>query len=205
MKNGFIMAKAKEQTMAEMYDGGNVYLALTLGAAVTGIAAAGLGSVGAAVIPAAYLMAGGAAWKRAYLMRQGARKRFESIVSRVGEMGGTGSENYAAACRDLSSGVRLGGFYFGRKYIFSPYGILARWEEITAAYMRSYYPEYSRYAVFEKSPYSRIEVCVKLADGRRLTAVIRQPGVIRELNENADRFSGIFREVCGITVVKSFE
>lgn len=41
-----------------------------------------------------------------------------------------GQDEYISACSDLSNGANLGGIYCGREWIYSPHGLLYRWDEV---------------------------------------------------------------------------
>lgn len=208
MEADFIIGKAREKAMARMYDGGNVYLVVFLGTAVFGVIIASYFSMGqwagGTVMIIIYLLFSGSNVRGAFISRRSARKRLDGIIGQVKRLGGAGSENYAAACRDLEASRFAGGFYFGGKYLFSPYGILAGWDDIRAAEIRFYYHASSRYRIWDSAPYRKIVVSVRLSDGRKLYAEIFEPGAIRNFNEETDRFTDIIRERCGVRAVKLF-
>ena len=208
MKDGFIIENAKTKFMARMYNAGNIYFVVILGAAVFGVIIASYFSMeqwaGGTFMIIIYLLFSGSYVREAFISRRSARKRLDGIIGQVGRLGGAGSENYATVCRDVESGVSAGSFYFGEKYLFSPYGILAGYGDIRAAEIRFYYHGSSRHR-FDNTPYRKIVVSVKLADGRKLYAEIFEPGAIRSFNEEADRFTDIIGQRCGVRVVKLFD
>ncbi|MDE6591698.1 MAG: hypothetical protein K2K57_01360 [Oscillospiraceae bacterium] len=125
-----------------------------------------------------------------------ARQVYESIARKVGTMS---REEYISSCGDLAKGICLGGIYCGREWLFSPYGMLYRWQDIRAVKMKFYYG-HGRY---EQTPFKSAKIMILLADNsvERLD-VLRKEDILA-LNDSFDNFA-VFAGGMGIKTERKF-
>ncbi len=111
-----------------------------------------------------------------------ARQGYESIARKAVTMS---KDEYISVCGDLAKGVCLGGIYCGSEWLFSPYGMLYRWQDIKAVSMKFYYG-HSRY---EQTPFKSAKVMILLADNSVERLYVMRKEDILTLNDSFDNFA----------------
>ncbi|MCM1522940.1 MAG: hypothetical protein NC120_00625 [Ruminococcus sp.] len=190
-KNGFILECAERQRRASAADG-------TL-SAVIGTAFGCLfvtvcffcPDPAVIAVTAAYVILMIPLLRQAFMRIKDARRVYDFLENTVRDMDG---EEYGAACAEITETRKsFGGFYLGENYLYSPFGLLVKWQDIkgvTAEFV------YGRYFAGERS-YRMVIVTFTLSGGVSGTAEISGSRAAADLSLGIDGFFNIITSICG--------
>lgn len=107
---------------------------------------------------------------------------------------------YSSACDDVSGGKRFGELYCGREWLFSPLGLLYRWQYIKGISVKLCYGRGWR----DQNPFRLGEITVLLSDGSRETVTVSDRKELIHLNETFAEFAAFAGEM-GVRAEIKFE
>ncbi|MDE7294599.1 MAG: hypothetical protein K2N72_09275 [Oscillospiraceae bacterium] len=111
-----------------------------------------------------------------------ARKNYRSITEKADLMG---EADYSKAALDVSKAQRLGGFYCGGEWLYSPYGLLCKWEETVGIEAEIFYGmPHSGHKSF-----ARAVIAVSLKNGGIAKGTVLVAKDLTALNEGFDGFA----------------
>lgn len=126
-----------------------------------------------------------------------ARRHYRSIVERSTALG---KEDYWKVCFDITQRTENPGhFYCGNEWLYSPFGILCRWEDICEINSDFFYGN-TRYDIH---PYKRIVFRIVLKNGEVINSTVTDGRDIRAVNEGFDGFAD-FAKTKGIAISRKF-
>lgn len=194
MENGFIIEEARRKMKSALTDG--VFLLVLF--AVFSVSL----TVLYAIVGRASLLSIVLIFLLACMLRDGlrtirtARKNYRSITEKADLMG---EEDYFQAALDVSKAQCLGGFYCGVEWLYSPYGLLCKWEETVGIEAEIFY---GMPHAGHKS-FARAVILVSLKNSGIVKRTVLLAKDLTTLNEGFDGFAK-YAESRGISVNRKF-
>ncbi len=200
MKDGFIIEEAQRKMKSALADG--VFM-LVLFAVFSVSLAAFYAIVGRASLLSVVLL-----FLLACMLRDGlrtvtaARKNYRSIVGITGiteKADIMGEGDFSQAALDVSKAQCLGGFYCGGEWLYSPYGLLCKWEDAVGIEAEIFYgmPHAGR------KSFARAVIAVSLKNGGIVKGTVLLAKDLTALNEGFDGFEK-YAESRGVSVSRKF-
>lgn len=102
-------------------------------------------------------------------------------------------------CRKMSACAKFGAIYCGSEWLFSPFGVLCRWEDIWGINAEFFYPK-GRY---QTHPYKWIVIRISLKNGEIIEGTVLGKEDILAVNDSFDGFIK-YGEGKGIAISRKF-
>ena len=194
MENGFIIEEAQRKMKSALTDGVFLLVLFAVFSVSLSVFYAIVGRASLLSIVLIFLL-GVMLWDGLRTVTA-ARKNYRSITEKADLMG---EADYSQATLDVSKAQCLGGFYCGGEWLYSPYGLLCKWEETVGIEAEIFYgmPHAGH------KPFERAVIAVSLKNGGIVKGTVLLAKDLIALNEDFDGFAK-YAESNGISVSRKF-